>query len=316
MIINRTRLKLDKIGLVVKHQHPEAFLVTLDLSQFIISKGYELFFAEESRPLYNELHKKVSRQNSSTQKSKTTLPIKIIKKSELLTKCDLIVVIGGDGTFLSIARLINSHSVPIMGINLGQLGFLTEVKKHEAIEAMRKIFESKSAIIQTRSLAEMTLKRKNKIIYSSPVVNDVVISKGAIARIIDINILIDDKDVTTVKGDGVIISTPTGSTAYSLAAGGPFVEPSLPALVITPICAHSITHRPIVISDESTIKLRLARRPGQVLLTLDGQEAISLKENDIIEIKKYKKHKLQLITIATRDYFSLLREKLSFGLRY
>jgi NAD+ kinase len=147
------------------------------------------------------------------------------------------------------------------------------------------------------------------------VVNDAVISKGAIARIIGIQIWVNDKWVHNIRADGIIVSTTTGSTAYSLAAGGPIVEPSVPALVMTPICPHSLTLRPLVIPDTSVVRMCLNHRPGHVLLTLDGQDAVDMKEDDIVTIRRFKKHSLKIVSSPTRDYFSLLREKLKFGIR-
>ena len=164
-------------------------------------------------------------------------------------------------------------------------------------------------------MLEVTLKRKNKVIFQGPVVNDAVISKGAIARIIGVQISTGDKLVNTIRADGLIISTPTGSTAYSLAAGGPIVEPSLRALIITPICPHSLTQRPLVVSDKQEFQFKLMDRAGHVILTLDGQDVIEVEEQDVISVKRYEKHSLMLISSPTRDYFGLLREKLKFGLR-
>jgi NAD+ kinase len=164
-------------------------------------------------------------------------------------------------------------------------------------------------------LLEVTLLRKNKTIFQGPVVNDAVISKGAIARIIGMQVSVNNQWVHNVRADGIIVSTTTGSTAYALAAGGPIMEPSVPALVIAPICPHSLTLRPIVIPDSSTVRICLNHRPGHVLLTLDGQDAVDMKEDDVVLIRRFKKHSLKLVSSPTRDYFSLLREKLKFGAR-
>ncbi len=241
--------------------------------------------------------------------------VRIVPKEELVDHCDLIVVLGGDGTFLSIARLMKNHTIPVMGINMGQLGFLTEIKKHETIQTLGDIIDGIPPLIHERALLEVTLVRKDKVIFQGPVVNDAVISKGAIARIIGIQIWVNDKWVHNIRADGIIVSTTTGSTAYSLAAGGPIIEPSVPALVLTPICPHSLTLRPLVIPDTSIVRICLNHRPGHVLLTLDGQDAVDMKEDDVVTIRRYKKHSLKIISSPSRDYFSLLREKLKFGIR-
>jgi NAD+ kinase len=206
-------------------------------------------------------------------------------------------------------------SVPILGINMGQLGFLTETKRTEAFERLSQLLSGEPTYYSERSLLEVTLKRKGKVVFSGPVVNDVVISKGAIARIIGMQIRIDQQVINEVRADGIIVSTPTGSTAYSLAAGGPIVEPTLPALILTPICPHSLTQRPLVVPDHKEIQICLKQRPGHVLLTLDGQDVVDMKEDDVVHIKRFTKHSLKILTAPSRDYFSLLREKLKFGLR-
>jgi NAD+ kinase len=202
-----------------------------------------------------------------------------------------------------------------MGVNMGQLGFLTEIKRTEALDMLSQILAGKKPLINERALLEVTLKRKNQIIFQGPVVNDAVISKGAIARIIGLQISVNGKWVHNVRADGIIVSTPTGSTAYSLAAGGPILEPSIGGLILAPICPHSLTQRPLVIRDDAEIQIFLNHRPGHVLLTLDGQDAVDMKEEDVVIVRRFKKHSLQLISSPTRDYFSLLREKLKFGMR-
>ena len=303
---NKRQLKMSKIGLVVKNSQPEAASFAKEVCQFIISQGLKVLFADEAKKLAQEIKDLV--KNGKTK-------IQVIQKSKLVDLCDLIVVLGGDGTFLSIARLMKNRSVPVLGVNMGQLGFLTEIKREEAIETLSQIIEGIPPLISERSLLEVKLQRKNRVIFQGPVVNDAVISKGAIARIIGMEVWVNDNWVHQVKADGLIVSTTTGSTAYALAAGGPIVEPSVSALVMAPICPHSLTLRPLVIPDTSEVKIRLSHRPGPVLLTLDGQDVVEMKEDDVVTIRKYKKHPLKLVTSQTRDYFSLLREKLKFGAR-
>lgn len=302
-----SQIKPKKIGFVIKRHQSEAAAMAIDVARFVISRSAQVYMPTESSPIAKIL------EHETEQKKRKN--IHVIDKAALIDHCDLIVVLGGDGTFLSITRLMKSRSIPVMGVNMGQLGFLTEIKKTEAISTLAAIMDGVSPIMSERALLEITLKRNKKIIYQSPVINDAVISKGAIARIIGLQIAVNGKWAHNVRADGIIVSTPTGSTAYSLAAGGPIVEPSLNALVLTPICPHSLTHRPLVISDDSEIEIRLNDRPGHVLLTLDGQDAIDMKQDDLVIIKRFKKHSLQLISSPTRDYFSLLREKLKFGTR-
>lgn len=296
-----------KIGFVVKRKQPEAAALAIELARFVLSKKAQIFFPTESEAIAKEIS-----QELGLQKRKS---LQIISKPDLIKRCDFIVVLGGDGTLLSVAQLMKSKSIPVMGVNMGQLGFLTEIKRTEAITTLESIMNGIPPVLSERAMLEVTLKRNKKTLYQGPVINDAVISKGAIARIIGLDVAVNGKWAHHVRADGIIVSTPTGSTAYSLAAGGPILEPSLDALVLTPICPHSLTQRPLVISNTSEIEIRLNDRPGHVLLTLDGQEAIDMQQDDLVIVRKFQKHSLRLICSPTRDYFSLLREKLKFGMR-
>lgn len=299
-------VKMKKVGLVIKHHQPQAAAFAAEVTQFLKSKRIKVLFPTESELLAKDLAR-----NLHTSKT----DIIIVPKPDLVKKCDLIVVLGGDGTFLSIARLMRDRTIPVMGVNMGQLGFLTEIKQAEALKTLNDMIEGIPPLISERALLEVTLKRRNRIIFQGPVVNDAVISKGAIARIIGMQVWVNQLWVHHFRADGIIVSTTTGSTAYALAAGGPIIEPTVPALVIAPICPHSLTLRPIVIPDTCEVRIALNHRPGHVLLTLDGQDAVDLKEDDEVIIRKFQKHSLQLISSPRRDYFSLLREKLKFGAR-
>lgn len=309
-------MKITKVGLVIKLHQPEAASFALQISRLIIGNQAQVYFSEESHAVATELKNHLVEHPVRSQTGKA-IPAKIhvIEKKRLVSAVDLIVVIGGDGTFLSIARLMREKSTPVMGVNMGQLGFLTEIKRSEAGETLQGLFNGERPLISRRTLLEVTLERRGKVIFKGPVVNDAVISKGAIARIIGLQVYVNGKWAHTVRADGIIVSTPTGSTAYSLAAGGPFIDPALAAIVMTPVCPHSLTQRPIVLPDESEIRICLNHRPGHVLLTLDGQDAVDMKEDDVVSIHRFKRHALQLISSPTRDYFSLLREKFKFGMR-
>ncbi len=299
-------MKVKSVGFVVKHHHPGARSLALEMAADLLQRGFSVVFGTESQPNATEL-KRVCGGKGKTPR------FKIVAKEKMPAVTDLIVVLGGDGTLLSIARLMRSHSVPILGVNMGTLGFLTEINHRHAKATLDRILDGKRANIQERALLEVTFRRGKKVLFQGPVVNDVVISKGAIARIIGIRIHLNGKVVNTVRADGLILSTPTGSTAYSLAAGGPILEPTLGAIILSPICPHSLTQRPIVVSDRNEIELCLNHRPGQVVLTLDGQDVFEMKEEDTVTVRRFAKHSLKLIASPDRDYFSVLREKLSFG---
>lgn len=295
--------KIQNIGLVVRHHQPQADAFAVELASYILSRGYKVFLADESPTTVRAVMKAVKQQ------------VRVVPMNQLSRFVEMILVLGGDGTFLSIARQMKFRSVPVLGINMGQLGFLTEIKKEEATDTLARIMEGVPARLSERTLLEVILKRRGRIVYRGPVVNDVVVSKGAIARILGVQLLVNGKWVHDVKADGLIVSTPTGSTAYSLAAGGPIIEPSMGAIVLTPICPHSLTQRPLVVSDGAEIQIHLKDQPGQVMMTLDGQDAVDMKEGDVVIVKKFPRHTLQIISSPTRDYFSILREKLSFGKR-
>lgn len=286
------------IGFVVKRNHAEAAEMAQDLAQSLVERGVTVLFADESQALCSKMK-----------------GVRCVAKPELVPLCDLIVVLGGDGTYLSIARLMRERSVPVLGVNMGQLGFLTEVKKSEAASTLDAILQGTKLTVSERTLLAVAVIRQGEQIFEGMVVNDAVISKGAIARIIGLDVHIDGVWAHSVRADGLIVSTPTGSTAYSLAAGGPIIMPQVPATVLTPICPHSLTQRPLVLPQTAQIEICLKQRPGHVLLTLDGQDAIDLVEGDLVRVETFTKHRLKLVTAGTRDYFGLLREKLNFGVR-
>lgn len=239
---------------------------------------------------------------------------KPISEAEILDQAELVVVLGGDGTLISVARLFSDRDVPILGINLGSLGFLTEVTVEELYSRLEKVLEGNPRVSE-RMMLEVTLHREGKEPERYTVLNDVVINKGALARIVDLETKVNRHFLTTYKADGLIVSTPTGSTGYSLSAGGPIIHPLMSCIVITPICPHTLTNRPIVVTDESTVCVTVTSSfDEKVYLTLDGQVGFELHEGDSIEVRKALKT-TALVMSRTRDYFELLRTKLKWGER-
>jgi NAD+ kinase len=226
---------------------------------------------------------------------------------------DLVVVLGGDGTLISVARLIGEREVPILGVNLGSLGFLTEITLDELCASVDS-FLSGEYRVSERLMLHVAVVRNGRVIEEKRVLNDVVINKGALARIIDLETMINGSYLTTFKGDGMIVSTPTGSTGYSLSANGPILYPELECFVITPICPHTLTTRPIVVASDSRISVELKCINEDVFLTLDGQVGVELKCGDEIRIGKADK-RTRLIISSSRDYFEILRTKLKWGER-
>jgi NAD+ kinase len=233
--------------------------------------------------------------------------------SDIPDKTDLVVVLGGDGTLISVARLIGDREVPILGVNLGSLGFLTEITLDELCSSVDR-YLSGDYRISERMMLHVAVVRNGLVIEEKRVLNDVVINKGALARIIDLETTINGNYLTTFKGDGMIVSTPTGSTGYSLSANGPILYPELECFAITPICPHTLTNRPIVVASDSLITIALKCINEDVFLTLDGQVGVELKCGDEIRIAKAEK-RTRLIISSSRDYFEILRTKLKWGER-
>lgn len=226
---------------------------------------------------------------------------------------DLIVVLGGDGTLLSVARQVRGRNVPILGVNLGGLGFLTEITLEELPEMLTRVFAG-DYHTSTRAMLEVAVKRAGEEIFALSLLNDAVIAKDALARIINIETYVDNDYLTTFRGDGLIVSTPTGSTGYSLAAGGPILYPSLEQIVLTPICPHMLTNRPIILSRKVIVRAKLVSPHEKVILTLDGQVGLPLDYMDEVMIKK-SAFSVTLIKSEARGYFEVLRNKLKWGER-
>jgi NAD+ kinase len=226
---------------------------------------------------------------------------------------DFIMVLGGDGTLLSVARLLEEHDVPILGINMGSLGFLTEITTAELFPKLEKILEG-HYVIQERMRLKTCIHRSGGVCLPQPVVlNDVVINKGALARIIDLETSVDDLYLTTYRADGLIVSTPTGSTAYSMAAGGPIMHPNLQALILNPICPYTLSQRPLVLTDTAHIQVLLQTGDEDVRVTLDGQIGVELYYGDVVDIQQAARPMRLIRTLKQDEYFHILRTKLKWG---
>ena len=232
----------------------------------------------------------------------------------------LVVVLGGDGTLMSVARA-QRHGVPILGVNLGSLGFLTEINRGELYPSMVEILAGRFAT-EARSLLDVELEAaprpsptsigQPRAALSYKALNDVVVTKSALARIIDLRVEVDGRLVARYRSDGLILSTPTGSTAYNLSAGGPIVYPTLPVIVLTPICPHTLTHRPLVVPESSLIEVRLETPDQEVYLTIDGQEGTTLEPDDRVRVRS-SRARANLVRISGRSFYDSLRSKLRWG---
>jgi NAD+ kinase len=226
---------------------------------------------------------------------------------------ELLVVLGGDGTLLSATRALAGQRVPILAVNLGGLGFLTSVTREELYPVLEQVLDGRHNTSERMMLDAHTF-RNGKVVERQTALNDAVINKAALARMLDFDLYVDSAPVGRYRADGLIVATPTGSTAYSLAAGGPIVHPQLDAFVITPICPHMLTNRPLVIPDTARVEIHIAAGEEPVYLTLDGQIGFQLQPNDRVVVTK-SKNRVAFIRSPQKTYFEVLRSKLRWGER-
>ena len=247
--------------------------------------------------------------------NKTAMAIKMegYEPSEIPALVEMIIVLGGDGTLLSAARFVaDAHTdVPIFGVNLGSLGFMAELSFDELYDNLEKAIAGKLET-EDRMMLAASVVREGRSIARYRVLNDVVINKGALARMMELKVSVNDGHLTTLRADGLIVATPTGSTAYSLSAGGPIIHPTIHCFVITPICPHTLSNRPIALPDTVVVAVCLISQSEDVSLTLDGQIGFPLAWNDIVEIKK-SRYRMKLIKHPTKSYYEILRTKLKWG---
>jgi len=288
---------IKRIGIVLKPHQPDALRTICDLTIWLAQKGIELVGGPE-----------VEREKVEHE---TGCSVPEVESDKLAESVDLILVLGGDGTMISTARMIGDHEVPVLGVNYGGLGYLAEFRIEEIYTALESIL-SNNYRLDKRVMLRIDLQRGDQPVTSSRVLNDVVINKSALARIIEIEAYLNQQFVNSFRADGLIVSTPTGSTAYNLSAGGPVIFPSMNAIVITPICPFTLSNRPIVVPDDAAIELRLKTDQEEVALTLDGQVGVPLKVDDRVMIRK-SLTTFNLIQPMNRNYFDVLRDKLRWG---
>ncbi len=234
-----------------------------------------------------------------------------VSDAELSSCADLVVVLGGDGTLL-VASHVLQQPVPVVAVNFGSLGFLTEVALSELFPTLEAVLAGQ-AQIEERRLLQAVVRRAGHALVTDDALNDVVLTRTSHSRILDLDVWIDGRFVSSFRSDGLIVASPTGSTAYNLAAGGPILHPALPALVLTPICPHMLSHRPLVVPDQATIEVRVRQvRAVEAQVTLDGQRGLDLQPDDGVVVTRSPRT-LRLVKAATRDYFEVLRTKLKWG---
>jgi len=288
---------IRRVGVVVKPNQPEALKTTCHLVEWLDKHGLKLIGTPEL--------------DRGRIENETSCAIEIVEQEKLAANVDLIVVLGGDGTMIATSRMMGDHDVPVLGINYGTLGYLAEFRVEEMFTALEAILAGDYRI-DTRVRLSVDLIRGEELLMHSRALNDVVINKSALARIIEIEARMDGHLISGFRADGLIISTPTGSTAYNLSAGGPVIYPSMNALVITPICPFTLSDRPIVVPDDALIELRLRTPKEEVVLTLDGQVGVPIQPEHRVLIRK-SRTTFKIVQPKNRNYFEVLREKLRWG---
>lgn len=288
---------IKRIGIVVKPHQPEALKTICDVVQWLAERGITVVGGPE-----------IERERIEHE---TGCAVGQLTHEELAATVDLMLVLGGDGTMIATARMLGDHEVPVLGVNYGGLGYLAEFRIEELYTALESILNGNYRL-DRRVMLSAELLRGSEIITRMRVLNDVVINKSALARIIEIEVYLNQQFVNSFRADGLIVSTPTGSTAYNLSAGGPVIYPSMNAIVITPICPFTLSNRPLVVPDDSIIELRLKTEREDVVLTLDGQVGIPLQVDDRVVIRK-SHTTFNLVQPMNRNYFDVLRDKLRWG---
>jgi NAD+ kinase len=288
---------ITRIGIVLKPHQPEALKTICELVEWLAERGIKVVGGPE-----------LERERIEHQ---TGCPVDEVTQDNLAANVDLILVLGGDGTMISTARMIGDQEVPVIGVNYGGLGYLAEFRIEELYAGLEAVL-SGNYRLDKRVMLAVELRREDAVVTSNRVLNDVVINKSALARIIEIEASFNRQFVNSFRADGLIVSTPTGSTAYNLSAGGPVIFPSMNAVVITPICPFTLSNRPIVVPDDGEIELQLKTDQEEVALTLDGQVGFPLKVDDRIVIRK-SRTTFNLIQPSSRNYFDVLRDKLRWG---
>ena len=233
------------------------------------------------------------------------------QENQLGSKADVLLVLGGDGTMLNAARIAGERGIPILGVNMGGLGFLTEVRLENLYPSLDRVFAN-DFVLDERLMLRTHIRRHGEIVAQGVVLNDVVISKGTVARMIELKIAIQGRFVTNLRGDGLIVSSPTGSTAYSLSAGGPIIDPAVQSLILTPICPHTLTHRPLIVPSNTEIDVTLTSKDDGSMATLDGQVGVAITQGDTVVIQTAE-HRTRLIRFPESNYYDVLREKLKWG---
>ncbi len=278
------------IGLVPNEQKPGVISVTEELLTWLEERDVAILLPAQTAMRLNR-------------------PQLAARDDELAQNCDLIAVLGGDGTLLNLVRRWPFWGVPVLGINLGHLGFLTEIELPDLYSGMERVL-SGDYFVQERMMLRAQVYRQQRVVNELYALNDVVVTKGAFSRMLHLEIYIEEQFVDVLPADGVVVATPTGSTAYSLSAGGPIVDPNINALVLTPICAHSLHSRPMVVAPENRLIIEVNAQHDDIVLTMDGQEVFRLLPNDQVQIERASTVS-RLVKLPPRSFYEVVRRKFS-----
>ncbi|MEE8476107.1 MAG: NAD(+)/NADH kinase [Myxococcota bacterium] len=284
---------IRSVGVCVKPDQPQLSDLIRELEEWLVARRIEIFPDPETAKWTNAAG---------------------TKRRELVEKADAVVVLGGDGTLLAVARAIGARPIPILGVNLGTMGFLAEISRDELLTTLEEVISGRFRT-EERMRLEVVVERAGRELGRYLALNEAVIANTALARLIELEVRADGVEVTTYHADGLIVATPTGSTAYSLSAGGPLVLPSLEAIVLTPICPHSLSQRPLVLPQTCEVAIDASGRPGGAIkLTVDGQVGCELSEGDRVSVRR-SEHSVRLLIPPGRSRFEVLRQKLRWGER-
>lgn len=284
--------KSKKIAIVYRPDTEEAHATSLKLAKWL---------AEQGIAVYTQTHQKLNKTSRTLRSDKE------------LDELNAVIVLGGDGTYLNAVRMLNGRQIPILGVNMGSLGFLTNIKMSDLYQAVIYTLEGKMEL-RPRSMLSLTIRGKKSKPRSVLALNDITIERGSFSQMISLDFFFEKFLVSKIKADGVVIATPTGSTAYNLAAGGPILHPETSCLVVTPVCPHSLTSRPLIFSDEHTLSFRITAPSKHALVTADGRKVADIGVDDEVVIRRHENSHF-VIRPPTHNYFDLLREKLKFGER-
>lgn len=289
--------KIEKVAIITKRNIIIKKDILFKLVQYLQQQNKKILFDVNAAPLVKKI----------------TGGVPGYKKTQLLRRADLTIVLGGDGTLLKAARRVGKEKSPVLGVNIGTLGFLTETTPDKMFKALDRIFKNQY-VIDRRFTLRVTIYREGEKIFTTLALNDAVINQGLFARLIDLRLEVNQRKIIDFEADGIIVATPTGSTGHALSAGGPIVHPSVHSFVIVPICPSSLSVRPIIIPNDRQLKLivQTHRVKENVGLTLDGQETFDLEYGDEIKIRKSSRY-FDMVRLTGGNYYKMLRQKLSWG---